>query len=232
MRRVLVMGLGALTLVLAAGCSKKPRANGPGEITHSTPDAALAKPVPVVDAALSRLSAEPESHRAVAGNCGVNGGKGNPDKTVSGCQSDADCKNPQLGAGRCVNFPGGHDMPRNECHWDGCKADADCGAGQVCACGGGGWRSSVDNVCLIGNCRVDADCGAGGFCSGSKSSNDGPTGGGGSCGGATAGFFCHDPKKDACMQRSDCKNSGDECVFSPAQGHWVCQDIYSNCPVG
>jgi len=109
---------------------------------------------------------------------------------------------------------GGHDAPRNDCEYDACLADTDCGAAGVCDCNGTG------NFCLGGTCRIDADCGAGGACS--------PDHG---CRGGMHGYFCH-TSADTCVNDSDCwktdQNTG--CHFEPQVGHWACVNL--QCPVG
>lgn len=210
--------------VVLLGCAKKPRSETSPEPVVALRDAGHAMGDSVPDAAPMRaISSEPDSHRPTAGECGKAVEKGNGDPRVPGCKRDKDCPNgPHQFNGRCINHPGGHAPPRNACVWDGCFADADCGKG-ACVCSGG----AVGNHCLGGNCAIDADCGAGGFCSPSRSDER-------SCFGAgPVGNFCHRPKdsKDECMKREDCKQP-DDCVFSPAVGHWQCKDVFSHCPVG
>jgi hypothetical protein len=75
-----------------------------------------------------------------------------------------------------------------------CLRDADCTAGNVCACVGTTYASPL-NTCVPSNCTTDADCGPGGWCSPSETE-------GGACA-RLAGYFCHTPS-DTCTNDVDC----------------------------
>ena len=79
--------------------------------------------------------------------------------------TDGDC---QLGAGgRCVsrrtNLGCGGAVPvGNECHYDGCTKDSDCGqpsaGATVVTCVPAGALGFFTAACVLGGCRTDADC--------------------------------------------------------------------------
>ena len=91
--------------------------------------------------------------------------------------------------------------------------DAECGAGNLCACHGSPYVSG-GNGCIAGNCRVDADCdGGNGYCSPSSEG----------CGGLS-GYFCH-TRQDGCLDDSDCPsgtNGPQQCSWSSGDNHWKC----------
>ncbi len=141
---------------------------------------------------------------APAGDCTFN----NPG---AACHSDADCSD--AGAnGRCI-VPNG--PPTCFCTSDACTGDAQCKAGQACACHGSAYTGGAGNTCTPGNCRIDADCSSGSYCSPSAAPN--------TCGGLS-GFYCH-TSKDQCTDDADCTNSspGTMCIYSPGDGFWSCQ---------
>lgn len=89
------------------------------------------------------------------------------------CCDSADCAGGDGRRSVCMRF--GHDgqdaycggaepQEENECIFDACTADADCGGGQVCV--RAGQHGFVVSRCLQASCRVDADClsRAGGRC--------------------------------------------------------------------
>jgi hypothetical protein len=125
---------------------------------------------------------------------------GPPPPALNGCSSDADCAGVHA---RCVQPP--HGAPCS-CVQDACGSDADCPAGQACAC------NSVEfgNVCVLATCRVDTDCGAGGFC--------GPIIA--PCTREIVGYQCHS-SRDRCLADIDCPIV-DSCDAWPDQP-WACR---------
>ncbi len=177
-----------------------------------------------------RRSAQPTQHRPVAIACAKERAAGQPEHGAgSTCKADAECtagKN-----GRCV--PNNHGDPRrlsvDECTYDRCFADADCGGLGVCQCGHSATTAPVDHVCLPAACRIDADCGAAGFCSPSYQLCAHDT--------RPSGYFCHG-ERDECFTDGDCpKPSRDkpgpihvQCGYSKAAQRWLCMS--EQCPVG
>jgi hypothetical protein len=153
----------------------------------------------------------PMSHRATAEACSP-GQPGHADPKRSGCKADADCS--EHPHGRCNARGGGHELARNDCEYDACLRDADCGKTDVCEC------ESTGNFCSHGACRTDADCGAGGACSADRG-----------CRGTQRGYFCHGAN-DACVDDDDCwkKDQSTSCHYVPEVGHWACVKL--QCPVG
>lgn len=142
------MSRGALALVFAAGCQ------------HAAPDAPPTTTPPTAHppAQTAKHSPPPHAaavHRATADACEAHG-PGRPDAALTGCKSDADCKDHPRG--HCNSHGGGHEAPVNLCEYDACLSDRECSGG-VCECDPHG------NACIAGTCRTDADCGAGGACS-------------------------------------------------------------------
>jgi len=142
---------------------------------------------------------------------------GAPSPGSMGCQSDDECT--EGTNGRCLP-----NRFQNECSYDDCFADSDCGGG-ACLCRGarGGVGSYGANQCVGGNCGTDADCGPGGYCSPSL----------GDCGdyGGVVGYYCR-TCEDECLDDSDCTEEtsvfgGGYCAYNPAVGHWACS--YSQC---
>lgn len=171
----------------------------------------------------------PTQSRPVATTCAKARPAGKPGATAnSTCKQDADCTAGHNG--RCLATH--HGDPRqlavDECSYDRCFVDADCGLG-VCLCGHDAATADGEHRCVLGDCRVDADCGSGGFCSpsyGLCSHDPHPT-----------GFFCHSDR-DECFTNSDCpKTKSDvarsthvQCGYSRATRRWVCMS--EQCPVG
>ena len=145
------------------------------------------------------------SQPAAPGDCSIGEGDGE-------CAADNACT---AGTdGRCVQNNGGAIFCT--CTYDTCTHDADCAAGQTCACHGSTYTYGDGNTCIAGNCRVDADCGAGNYCSPADNVN--------SCG-SLLGYFCHTPQ-DTCIDDSDCTNSSSGpqvCTYSSTAGHWQCK---------
>jgi hypothetical protein len=168
-------------------------------------------PVPVaVDAAPARpMLSKPTTNRDASTKCAGHG-KGDPDPKNPGCKSDAECKEHPHGA--CNRRGGGHDAPRNECEYDTCFSDADCGKGTACEC------SSDGTYCAQASCRSSADCN-GEACSQDRG-----------CRSSIQGWSCHSPK-DECNSDEDCTaKPGSGCHFSRELGHWACSEL--RCPVG
>jgi hypothetical protein len=157
---------------------------------------------------------EPASHRAEAASCTGEPPAGNavPD-AMAECETDADCT--EGANGRCIWPNGG----TNECRYDECTQDVDCGGVSVCAC-----RVEDQfgfNRCYQGNCVVDADCGSGGWCSPSAvhvspSCMEGISPG-------SVGYFCR-TADDECLNDEDCGSDG-ACLFDVDALHWVCHEL-------
>jgi hypothetical protein len=125
------------------------------------------------------------------------------------CNSASDCTAGQ--DPRCVgSLPSGS----CSCTYDACFSDADCPAGEVCACSG----VYSGNACVGGACRIDADCGVGGFCSPEIEH----------CTGVVLGYFCRTPK-DTCVNDADCGDAV-HCARDPGTGTWGCQSL-DGCPL-
>ncbi len=171
-------------------------------------------PVTNANNVVSCLASTPERHRSTVSACDDARGPGATvpvdELEFAQCQTDDECTD---GAnGRCV----GNSHDSYYCTYDECFADAECGSGAVCECGGG-FRSD-HNICLPGNCATDADCGTG-YCSPSQ----------GDCGAyfGTVAYFCH-TCEDECVNDTDCGNDGDPwgsyCMYDQGVGHWRCSD--------
>ena len=157
----------------------------------------------------------PQNHRpddsqcqqaASPGNCNFGGSSGG-----MMCSADSQCT---AGTdGRCVASGGG--VAFCQCTYDTCQHDADCGAGQTCACHGAPYGNGLGNTCTPSGCRVNADCGSGGYCSPADNTM--------SCG-SLLGYFCHTPS-DQCTDDSDCGTMGgyQVCTYSMSLGYWQCQ---------
>jgi hypothetical protein len=117
------------------------------------------------------------------------------------CNGDSQCVNGRNG--RCASVP-----PSGVCLcvYDHCVSDAECPAGQACACN----PIEFGNSCVTGGCRVDADCGEGGFCG-----PEVPP-----CDDQISGYQCYSPK-DTCSSDSDCP---DDCIPHESL---ICPDTYS-----
>jgi hypothetical protein len=146
-------------------------------------------------------------HRETAEVCPHERPPGRRGPATDGCKADSECT--QGKNGRCNGHGGGHAIAVNECDYDACFTDADCGSGSLCLCGTSG------NWCARALCRTDADCGEGGACSSSEGS-----------------YACH-TADDACVNTDDCpRQSGysTECAYSAELGHWAC--VSYERPVG
>ncbi len=137
------------------------------------------------------------------------------------CQTDADCTDGP-GDGHCIDVAG---PPRYD--YDGCgciytcETDADCGAGEVCLCGGAlpdGWGYAQ---CVPSSCATNDDCSSGGC--------------------RVDGWFpfqnC-DPvfdgscmrAADECVTDDDCGAPGElYCGFNSSQDAWTCREIQGTC---
>jgi len=175
-------------------------------------------------AACAKPTAPPSDHRAAATACNPARPAGKIDANRSGdCKKDRDCKAGKNG--RCASHSNGRMAPTNQCSYDACGTDADCGKG-LCVC-----EEADGNYCLPGNCRVDGDCGKGGFCSPTwpLCSLHGPY--------QPSGYYCHTPK-DECHNDDDCPKPaktgygpmGTRCGYAPEVGRWTC--VSQECPVG
>jgi hypothetical protein len=167
-------------------------------------------------------------HRERAVECQRRRGPGDAPNKTGKCKSDADCtagKN-----GRCVSFYGeGRVPPFNQCSYDACFLDGDCGAGSLCVCGHDAGKETGDgHVCVPASCRTDKDCGPAGFCSPSSAL----------CSrGSLPHYYCHTPS-DECVNDEDCPKPAKEGYgttptgrrYSPEAGHFTC--VTEECPVG
>jgi hypothetical protein len=152
---------------------------------------------------------EPDKHRPQALACDDERPRPEvPDIQGSECSAHSDCTEGRNG--RCTT----HRF--QECTYDACLDDSDCGENELCECEGG--AVSDNNVCLEGNCRVDADC-PGSYCSPSF----------GDCGNYSGiqTYYCRTPE-DSCLNDSDCTDEPEGyCAFSPQLNRWACS--YSHC---
>ena len=200
MRSLIVL----VAVVSALGCSKKSRDDS------RVPDPKLGR-------ADGGTSTSPRPSSGPLAECQGDRPAGNGDaSSVGDCKTDADCTTGKNG--RCHHARGGGPrMPHNYCTYDGCFADDDCAASQLCYC-----NRQNGNFCLAANCRTDADCG-GAKCPTSPSLG---------CGGGRGGDFCRTPR-DKCKTDADCPvaESRAACVFIEAEGVWGCRN-YPECPVG
>ena len=186
--------------------------------------ATLSVGVLVACSASAKPQAPPTSHRQIAESCAANRAPGRADAGRGGlCKADSDCTAGK--SGRCAPHSNGRMAPTNQCTYDACTTDTDCGKG-LCSC-----EPVTGNYCVAGNCRVDGDCGKGGFCSPTypMCSLHGPY--------QPLGYYCHTPK-DECHNDSECPKPTKEgygptathCGYAPELGHWTCTS--QQCPVG
>lgn len=205
--------IAAMVLAGAVACSRSstdaPK-SPPANPTPKDPGLQPPPPTPVaVDAGPPKAKlSDPETNRTPP-TCEPHKVGAAPDKSLGGCKSNADCKDAKNGF--CFKTGGGHDVPHNECGYDVCATDADCGKGTACQCEFNG------NYCVQAGCRTSADCG-GKACSLDYG-----------CRGGVNGWQCH-RDGDECNSNVDCKDPGTSCHFSPEVGHWKC--INPMCPVG
>jgi hypothetical protein len=139
-----------------------------------------------------------------------------PDGGTGPCAIDADCVLfPSPLKGRCVPSA---DAGPNQCDFDQCLRDSDCGSTGVCACQYPTHVGATINLCLSSNCRVDSDCGSEAPCSPTVASDCGPSLG-------IVGYYCH-TADDECATDADCGNDGSPyepyCAYDPTVGHWIC----------
>jgi hypothetical protein len=171
----------------------------------------------------------PSVHRAQAQACPSSRGPGAATETNGACSKDADCKAGKNGRCDSHSSGGGRLPPSNQCSYDNCFVDADCGQGALCACGHDDNTAGPGHVCLPANCRTDGECGPGRFCSPSPTLC--------SRGYTPDHYFCHG-SSDECVNDSDCPPPAQKgygpistrCVYSPEVGHWACAT--QECPVG
>lgn len=178
-----------------------------------------------------RRTSKPSRSRPSAPVCAVERGPGKPrHQPSSKCQTDAECTTGKNG--RCQPAADwGRMIPVDECTYDACLVDNDCGPNALCECGhdatteGGGVHH-----CVPAECRTDADCGSQ-ACSPSI----------GLCmrGYSSGKYYCH-TVLDECRQDSDCPRPRSSkraygpvdvrCGYSTATRRWVCMS--EECPVG
>jgi len=158
----------------------------------------------------------PKVHRPTADECSHDRPPGGATTASGTCAKDADCtagKN-----GRCLPPSPPFGATGNECSYDECFLDTECGSG-VCDCRNAQHRKT--NTCVKGNCRTDAECGGRG-CSPSAitvetSCLEGiPIG--------SFGWFCH-AAGDECIDDAECGSgpSGPKvCLYDTEVLHWKC----------
>jgi hypothetical protein len=154
----------------------------------------------------------PAVHRPAPVACSHQRGAGNanPDLTFGACKTDVDCATGTNG--RCNHSTFGAQV--NNCSYDTCFADTDCGPNTVCTCRED--ASSTNRCAAVGNCKVDADCGNGNYCSPSVPFDKINLG--------VAGFYCH-TGADTCVDDADCRQENAPaaaCAFEPATSRWAC----------
>lgn len=127
------------------------------------------------------------------------------------CQTGADCTAHPHGYCGLDPVISGF-TPTCSCAYQ-CESDADCGVGQICACGRDGfWPSCIDAP----GCKLNSDC-ASGECGLSFYTN-GCTG--------TYSLECR-TASDECRVVDDCAPTGSVCSKTVASGSWTCSAI--NC---
>jgi hypothetical protein len=125
---------------------------------------------------------------------------------VQVCRNEADCTDRAFG--RCYGFM--YDAGAIEytnCAYDGCRTNADCPAGTICACAFEGLLQ-----CVRADCLIDANCPAGEQCVRADF-----------CGQPLGPFLCTSPA-DECRTNDDCvrARTGDSCSVLPDGGHFAC----------
>jgi hypothetical protein len=123
---------------------------------------------------------------------------------TTGCCADDSCIDNNV-QGYCVDFNAGYcggppPLNINECRFDLCTTDNECGAENACV--PGGVLGKIINTCTATFCKTDADCAtrSGGQC---RPLSDL------SCG-DTIGFYCT-YEEDECRSNADCPN-GEVCT--------------------
>jgi hypothetical protein len=141
-------------------------------------------------------------------------------ETTKSCNSDAECTDKPHGKCASVSYADfGGPTTACQCAYP-CADDAECGAGNVCVCGGvipGGYASSA---CAAASCAASSDCSSG-EC-GVGAWQDG-------CG--TEVFLACRAAGDACRTAAECTEPGaTQCALSSAGGPWSC--LGQNCAIG
>jgi hypothetical protein len=114
------------------------------------------------------------------------------------CQEDTDCRKGKYG--RCVagSPPLRGPIPCH-CDYGGCRRDAECGRGEICAPPGLGLGRELVGMCMPASCSTDADCG------------------GWLCASAGFGFACRRPD-DECDSDYDCMPPEHRHLWTPSVG--------------
>lgn len=134
------------------------------------------------------------------------------------CKTDADCNAKPFGSCQInMVFGGIVELPTDTCGCVyGCETDEDCGANEVCRCGGDGLGLYTE--CVPATCFTDADC-PGALCGFS------PTGSG--CAPGVWDSHCTTPE-DTCAGDSDCISP--PCMWDDQVNHWECSNIACGRP--
>jgi hypothetical protein len=127
------------------------------------------------------------------------------------CQSDAECT--AAAGGYCKSV-----IDFTTCNTSAqCVTDADCPAGQRCACG----VYNTAMVCVDAECKTDGDCGVAGLCLRANP-----------CGGGEQGpYYCSTPS-DECHSNQDCPGGAgySGCAYSLDERRWRCEATICESP--
>lgn len=104
----------------------------------------------------------------------------------------------------------GRMLPFNQCVYDLCIADKECGAGRLCMCSGG---DQGRNACLPANCHDDADCPA-------SKCQISPAGVGDMFTYGAPNHYCK-TADDTCTPEKGCKE-GEGCGYDTKRSRFVC----------
>jgi hypothetical protein len=141
---------------------------------------------------------------------------------IDDCCNTSDC---QLD-GLCLVGPvspacvGPVHLPRNECGYDQCGSDPDCGAGMICV-DRGLWGPEIKS-CMVADCKRDTDCGAGEKCELIQNTccSNYPAS-------VALGLYCV-PPVNGCHNDKDC-DQGSYCALDANQKA-VCTAGMATCP--
>lgn len=160
--------------------------------------------------------------RAQAKACSVTDGITSCQGTeaTKSCDTDAECTDKPHGKCASVSYADlGGPTTGCQCTYP-CAGDAECGAGNVCVCGGVVPGGAASSMCVAASCAAGSDCPTG-EC-GVGAWEDG-------CG--TEVFLACRTAADACRTAAQCTQaSAAQCALSSADGPWSC--LGQNCAIG